>query len=82
MQCVCEQGVLLDENKGSFVSEDGKTLEYHNARFLLSSEGNKIVKARLSDDAKLPAPLETVRLIFDVDAGERYCRLNYVSFTK
>ena len=82
MQCICEQGAFLDEKQGTFVNDDGETIEYHTARFMLISEDSKIVKTRVPDGVKLPAPLERVKLFFDVDAGERYCRLSYSSFVK
>lgn len=78
MKAYCN-GFLLDENQGEFVADDGRKVEYHNARFYNIDE-SKIVKATVAKDSDaLPEPQVHVVLEFDVNAGEKFCRLVYRS---
>lgn len=76
---VYPKGFLLDEQQGDFVADDGRKVEYHNARFY-DVDSQKIFKAAIADGAVLPAPQEVVTLVLEVRAGERYCKLQYESY--
>lgn len=75
-RCKC---YLLDEQEGEFVAEDGRKVEYHNARFY-DLDGARIFKARVGDGTQCPPPMCTGLATFEVIAGERFCRIEYRSF--
>lgn len=76
MYCTCE-GFLLDEQKGSFTSDDGRRIDYHKARFY-DTGACTLFKVTVPDSAALPEPQVSCRLTFDCIAGEKYCKLSYV----
>lgn len=79
MQAVCN-GFLLDESKGDFVAEDGRKVSYHKARFY-NVDDAKIFKATISDGSDaLPEPQVHCQLAFDVNAGEKFCKLTYLGY--
>lgn len=80
MQTLCN-GFLLDEQSGDFVSDDGRKIAYHNARFY-DIERKNLFKARIPDGVSLPQPNQNCSLVFDVLAGERFCRLQYCGVRK
>lgn len=73
MHQITVNGQLLDENKGSF-SDGDRTVEYFNFR-VYDSDTKSIFKAHNPNDVKLPEPMQPVRFVFDVNAGEKYCKL-------
>ena len=77
------RGMLLEEKSGTYVNDDGRAIDYHNARFV-DQESNKIFKASLPDGVSqfLPEPYVPCDLVFEVFASERYVKLNFVQVSE
>ncbi len=68
---------LLDESQGDFTAENGRKVEYHNARFY-DLDARKIFKARVPKDSDaLPEEQIHVLGVFEVNACEKFCGLNF-----
>lgn len=74
-------GYLLDENQGQFVAEDGRKIDYHNARFY-DLESKAIFKANIDDSLglALPEAMQKVVLYIEVKAGEKFTKLVFDGF--
>lgn len=72
-------GFLLDENSGTFTVDDGRKVDFHNARFY-DSENSRLFKANIPEKSKLPEPQAVCLLHFDVNAGERFCKLVFAGY--
>lgn len=68
---------LLDESKGDFTAEDGRKVQYHNARFY-DLDARKIFKVKVPKDSNA-LPEEQIHVIgfFEVNAGEKFCGLAF-----
>lgn len=71
-------GFVLDENSGVFDAEDGRKVEFHNAR-IYDTDAGKLFKVNVPKGKFLPEPQERHVFIFNVNAGEKYCRLEFDS---
>lgn len=75
------RGYMLDENQGSFINERGESIEFHNARFY-DLEARKVFKASVPKESNaLPEEQMHCVLSFEVNAGEKFCRISYAGFT-
>ncbi|WP_305297417.1 hypothetical protein [Parvibacter caecicola] len=77
MHQITVNGQLLDSKSGSF-TENGRTVNYHNFR-VFDSDNKSIFKANNPRDVQLPEPMFPCVFVFDVNAGEKYTKLELVS---
>ena len=73
MHQILVHGQLLDVNRGSF-QDEGRTVDYFNVR-VYDADEQKIIKANNPNGVALPAPMVPSIFVFDVNAGEKYCKL-------
>lgn len=69
--------MLLDEKRGSFNSDDGRTVEYHNARFF-DTANKTVFKANIAKSATLPEPTIVKDVVFELQLGEKFTKLVYL----
>lgn len=73
------EGILLDDKEGSFVAENGREVNYHNARFYDQNDG-QIYKVKVPEGTELPEPATPHFVTLNIDLTERYCSARYVGF--
>ena len=67
---------LLKDNQGSFVAEDGRSVDYHNGTFF-DLDDARLFKANFPDHAQVPPVAEPMAMWFDVLLGEKFTKLQY-----
>ncbi len=73
-------GFLLDESMGEFLANDGRIVQYHNARFYDNDE-RKLVKVSIPENHNaLPEQQVNCVVILRVKAGEKFCKLEFDSY--
>lgn len=70
------KGILLDQKKGTFVSDNGREIDYHNARFF-DQENNAIYKVKVPEDSVLPEPATPSLVVLTIELSEKYCSAYY-----
>ena len=68
---------LLKDNKGNFTADDGRNVDYHNAKFF-DLGSNSLFKANVPADAVLPPVAVPSPMTFSVILGEQGCKVEFV----